>query len=129
MILGQDIQQSFRLLVKNPGVTAIIILSLALGIGANTMIFTLVNGFLLRPLPYAEPDRVMAVWFTPPNAPEARNIANRQNCVAVRERNTIFEQVSCVWIQPANLAGDGAVGALPELISGQYASADTPQTL
>jgi putative ABC transport system permease protein len=62
----QDIRCGVRALVKSPVFTAVTVLSLALGIGANTAIFSVVNGLLLRPLPYPDAERIVDVWHTPP---------------------------------------------------------------
>src|ERR1051325_1206889 len=86
--LIKDLRYLIRMLIKQPGMTSIVIVSLALGIGANTMIFSLVNQFLLQPLPYPNSERITILWFQPPNAPNGRAPATRENCMAIRSRQT-----------------------------------------
>ncbi|HEU0184100.1 MAG TPA: ABC transporter permease, partial [Blastocatellia bacterium] len=85
--LWQDLRYGARMLMKKPGFTLIAVLTLALGIGANTAIFSVINAVLLRPLPYAEPERLLAVGSASQRAPGVRNAVSYPDFVDWRERN------------------------------------------
>jgi hypothetical protein len=93
--LGQDLFYAVRVLLKRPLLTSVIVVSLALGIGANTLIFSLVNAVMFRDLPIPDPDRLVILWSVPPNRPDGRAPASPGNCFDLFEKNTIFEHVGC----------------------------------
>jgi predicted permease len=110
--LIKDIQYGIRNLLKRPGFTAIAVITLALGIGANTAIFSVVNAVVLRPLPYADPDRLVMLWETMPGS-DRRSVAPG-NFVDWREQNKTFDELAATFYANFNVTGDGQ----PERIDG-----------
>lgn len=105
-----DIRYAFRMLLKRPGFTLIVVLTLALGIGANTTIFSAIDAVLLNPLPYKDPDRLMVVWETNKQlGPEMwdRNEVAIGNFLDFRSRNQVFEQVGSLFYTNMHLTGTG----------------------
>jgi putative ABC transport system permease protein len=94
--LIQDLRYGARLLIKSPGFTFIAVLTLALGIGANTAIFSVVNAVLLRPLPYPEPNRLMQVLLNNPETSGGRGGYGVADFLALNERNQSFERVAAI---------------------------------
>src|SRR2546423_3202003 len=116
----QDIRHGARSLLKRPGFTVIALITLALGIGANTAIFSVVNAVLLRPLPFKNPDRVMMVWERRPNSHAANLPVSGHEYAAWKERSQSFDALALVQPDGVNLTGRGD----PVTVSAARVSAD-----
>ena len=115
--LWQDLRYGSRTLAKNPGFTAVAVLTLAIGIGANTAIFSVVNAVLLRPLPFRDPASLCLLTERMPTIPILG--PSYLNFLDWRAQNHAFEEVAAARLTPFTLSG----GAEPERIQGQMASA------
>jgi putative ABC transport system permease protein len=116
----QDLRYGLRTLRKHPGFTAVAVTALALGIGANTAIFSVVNTVLLRPLPYKDPERLVMVWEDDTKAGYPRDTPAAANYVDWREQNRVFDGMAAVADQSFNLTGVGD----PERLDGKRVSAN-----
>ena len=115
--LGQDLRYGFRTLRKNPGFTAVAMLALALGIGANTAIFSVVNGVLLRPLTYPDPDRLLMIYET--TSEFSQSSVAYPNYLDWRRESRSFTDMGIVRGDDFNFTGSGQ----PEQVSGADVSA------
>jgi hypothetical protein len=113
-----DVRYSVRLLKKAPGFTAIAILTLALGIGANTAIFSAVDAVLIRPLPYTDPDRVVLVWEDNTAAGFPRNTPAPGNYTDWKRMQRSFSGIAATRGGSASVTSDGP----PEQILGRRVS-------
>src|SRR6059036_3992796 len=113
-----DLRFAFRQLLKNRGFTAVAVLTLALGIGANTAIFSVVNAVLLRPLPYKDPDRLVVIWGKRAQG-TGRLPSSPADIADWREQSQAFEHIVAFDRWRATLTGKGD----PEQINGGRASA------
>ncbi|HWQ33602.1 MAG TPA: ABC transporter permease [Blastocatellia bacterium] len=105
--LWQDVRYGLRLIRRNPGFTLVAALSLALGIGANTAIFTVVNAVLLRPLPFPEPEQLVMVWEDATFAGFPQNTPAPANFVDWQAQSRSFESMAALSEGSFNLTGDG----------------------
>jgi predicted permease len=125
-----DLKFAFRRLGKSPGFAATVLLTLAIGIGANTTVFSVVNGVLLKPLPYPDSERLVSLWL---NAPGAGGLANFSNGLQLsasmyftfREHNRTFQSMG-IWT-PSNASVTGV--AEPEQVRTEMISDGVLQTL
>src|SRR5205807_8753592 len=118
--LVKDIQYGFRSLVKRPSYTAIALITLALGIGANSAIFSVVNSVLLRPLAYRDSDRLVLIWGNFSKLNIERLTAKAAEYEDYRTQNQIFDQVAAFDNQSFNLAAADQA----ERITGARVTAD-----
>jgi putative ABC transport system permease protein len=121
--LAQDVRYGLRMFAKSPGFAAVAVLTLALGVGANTAIFSVIDGVLLRPLPYNQPAqlvRVFGVWPTQPKFPNSP-----ADFLDYRERNHVFSSFAAYVRHDLDLT----VQAQPVRLKGMRVSADYFRTL
>jgi len=116
--LLQDIRYAVRMLAQSPGFTAIAILTLALGIGANTALFSVVNGVLLNPLPYPQPDRLVALYSR--TSTFAQSSISYPNFLDWQRNNRSLAAIAAYRSDDFNLTGAGE----PERVRAEMISAD-----
>jgi putative ABC transport system permease protein len=119
--LWQDLRYGARMLVKNPGFTLLALMTLALGVGANTAIFSVVNAVLLRPLPYADPSRLVMLWEERPERGIEQIVVGGHEYPEWKRQNQSFEQMAAMTWSGAvfNLTGKGE----PATVTGPRVSA------
>src|SRR5438309_2587550 len=105
--LLQDIRYGFRMLVKHKGFSLIAIAVLAIGIGANTAIFSLVNGILLRPLSYPEADRIVSFEARNPAQGITQSNVSFPDFVDWSKQSDLFAESAGFWSGNGNFGGDG----------------------
>ena len=116
---------AIRSLLKNPASTLLAVVSLATGMGSVTVMFSIVDAVLVRPLPYPHSDRLVFVWFVPPSEPNEKRAATIASYQALREQEAVFDHVGIVGGvgDTATLVGDrgegqatGATGAVSAVV-------------
>jgi predicted permease len=125
MSLMEDLRYGFRMLVRNPGVTIAAVLALALGIGANTAMFSVVRAVLLRPLPYLEPERLVQIWQTGLRGTGERDWLSYPNFLDWRKENRVFAEMAAYRYWLFTVGG----GDTPVAVSGLQATPQLFETL
>src|SRR5215831_6628485 len=105
--LIRDLRFALRTMERKPAFTSMAVIIIALGIGANTAIFSLVRAVILRPLPFKEPDRLVMVWEDASFINFPKNTPAPANYVDWKTRNEVFEDMAALRIRDFNLTGDG----------------------
>src|SRR5687768_1260844 len=104
----QDLRHAFRTFFRAPAITVIAVLALAIGIGANTAIFTVVNAVLVERLPYRDAERVVVIWEETARRPGLPNVVGPSNFLHWQDRATSFESMAALVDGRSNLTGTGA---------------------
>jgi putative ABC transport system permease protein len=125
----RDLAVSWRGLRQHPGFTVVAVMSLALGIGANALVFSVVNSVLLRPLSLPGADQLVTVWLTPPNEPDQRFGTNTGVFFAIRDNNTSFESFGTGRVSGAVIVTPSGGDSAAQRIPAQFFSRDLIQTL
>jgi putative ABC transport system permease protein len=123
--LWQDIKYGARMLSRSPGFTMVAMLTLALGIGANTAMFSVVEAVLLRSLPFRDPDRLVVIWETNVQRDRMTNVVGPANYMRWKERAQSFERMSAFIEWDANITEAGE----PEQVRAGLVAADIFDTL
>ncbi|HZE58139.1 MAG TPA: ABC transporter permease, partial [Chthoniobacterales bacterium] len=118
--LSQDVRYGLRILVKNPGFTTIAVLALALGIGANSAIFSVVDALLLRPLPYKNPSELVVIWENATHLGFPKNTPSPANFLDWQRQANSFSGMAAMAPRSFNLTGVGE----PERLDGRRVSAN-----
>ena len=112
--LARDLSLALRQIRRNPGFSAIAIATLALGIGVNTAMFSAVDAVLIRPLPYADADRLVMIWDDiEPDGDSAKFFSTPPEWYEWRRHNTVFTDIAATQPGDATLSGDGEPEELP----------------
>jgi putative ABC transport system permease protein len=106
-VAARDFRYALRMLQRSPGFTTVAVLTLALGIGANTAIFSVINSVLLRPLPYHDPGSLVMVWESNSQHPNPHNTVSPPNLLDWQSRNTVFSDMVFIVDVRNNLTGNG----------------------
>ena len=118
--LRRDLRYGVRQLLRSPGFAAAAVLTLALGVGANTIMFSMVNGLLLRPLPVASPERVVALYATDRRTGNTRSLSFPEY-MDYRDRSGVFGGLVAQQGVPVSLSGtEGAEMVWSEIVTENY---------
>jgi len=118
--LWHDVRYAVRALLRQPGFTLVAVVTLALGVGANTAIFSVVNAVMLRPLPYGEPERLVFLWENNQQAGANFMSISLPNLRDWKEQSRSFEQIGATRNASFTITGGGE----PERVQGEQAEAD-----